>query len=325
MARLNIYSILRYFRLVVNTVAYYCHRSIPPPLNPTLCYRDVTVIIPTISRDLEELEGTLRSILEHNVLIIVACVPDNYEAVQALCKTLSLRISTLRCREPNKRHQVCKAILRVKTKITVLADDDVRWGLNILPWLLAPLEYASFGGVGTSQRARRYSNGSARHTLAELSFNFLGACYLARRNFETRATHMVDGGTSCMSGRTVAIRTSILQDPDFIITYTTERWIDRILNADDDNFITRWLHRNKWKTWVQNHPDCWVETVLENNSVYLRQCLRWARSNWRSNLKSMLIERYIVIYSRIRIVSHNLVSNSVGSSTWNQNMSVSGS
>jgi len=50
---------------------------------------------------------------------------------------------------------------------------------------------------------------------------------------------------------------------------------------------------NGWDIHIQKHPDCEVQTTLENNLKYLLQCLRWARSNWRSNLKSLVIERTV--------------------------------
>jgi hypothetical protein len=190
----------------------------------------------------------------------------------------------------NKRLQVCKAIPFVKTHITVMADDDVIWPSTILPWLLAPFEDKKIGGVGTCQRVRRLETG----TFMEWCYNWLGAVYIERRNFEISATHCIDGGTSCMSGRTCSFRTKILQDDDFLLGFTTETWRGHLLNADDDNFVTRWLVAKKWKTWIQYNRECEIETTLENNSNFRRrQCRRWATSNWRSNLKSLFIERHI--------------------------------
>ncbi|TVY93989.1 hypothetical protein LAWI1_G003143 [Lachnellula willkommii] len=165
-----------------------------------------------------------------------------------------------------------------------MVDDDVTWPSTILPWLLAPFEDKKIGG-----RVRRLKTG----TLLERCYNWLGATYIERRNFEISATHYIDGGTSCMSGRTCAFRTMILQDIVFLKQFRNEKWGKRYLNADDDNFVTRWLVSHQWKTWVQYNPKCEIETTLENHSKFLLQCLRWARSNWRSNCTSLFIERYI--------------------------------
>jgi hypothetical protein len=103
----------------------------------------------------------------------------------------------------------------------------------------------------------------------------------------------IDGGLPCLSGRTVAYRTQILQECDFSYAFTNETWRSFQLNADDDNFLTRWLMNNNWDIRIQKHEECEVQTTLENNSKFLLQCLRWARSNWRSNLKSLVIERTV--------------------------------
>jgi len=65
------------------------------------------------------------------------------------------------------------------------------------------------------------------------------------------------------------------------------------LNADDDNFLTRWMMNNDWDIQIQKHPECEVQTTLEGNSKFLLQCLRWARSNWRSNIKSLVLEQTV--------------------------------
>ena len=69
-----------------------------------------------------------------------------------------------------------KALPKVKTRITILADDDVTWPSTMLPWLLAPFEEKSIGGVGIRQKVKRLVSG----TKAELIFNWLGAAYIER-------------------------------------------------------------------------------------------------------------------------------------------------
>jgi len=181
---------------------------------------------------------------------------------------------------------MCRALPEVLTKITLFADDDVIWPPKILDWVLAAFEKPNIGGVGTCQRLRRADHPNI--------WNFLGALYLERRNFEISATTHLDGGVSCLSGRTVAYRTHILQDPEFTYGFTHEYWLGKYqLNTDDDNFITRWMVSHGWKTYVQYCREAELQTTLEDNPKFLKQCLRWSRSNWRSNLTSMLYERHI--------------------------------
>lgn len=194
-------------------------------------------------------------------------------------------------KQANKRRQMARAIPEVRTKIIVFADDDVSWPRRTLQWMLAPFENEKFGGVVTCQRLRR----AVSPSFSQRIYGFLGALYLERRNFDCAATTHMDGGVPCMSGRTVAYRTHILQDDSFTSGFTDEKWWfgQYQLNADDDNFITRWMVSHGWETYMQYHPECEVQTTLEDNPKFLKQCLRWARSNWRSNLTSLCTERYI--------------------------------
>jgi hypothetical protein len=284
-------STIRYLRLIVHCIAHWRYKSIPIPNSPTFSHRDVTIILPTISTDMDELRQTIQSMLACNPSqIFLVTTKHQHKTIRTLCKSLNSRIlKVLQCPVASKRLQVCRAIPLVNTSITVIADDDVIWPSTILPWLLAPFEDEKIGGVGTCQRVRRLETG----TFMELCYNWLGARYIERRNFEISATHNIDGGTSCMFGRTCALRTQILSDPLFLMGFARENWRGYTLYADDDNYVTRWVVAKQWKTWVQYNSEYEVETTLENNIKFLYQCFRWARSNWRSNYTSLFVERHI--------------------------------
>lgn len=290
------FSLHRYVRLIVNTYAHWVYKSIPKPENPTLTSRHVTVIVPTIENNVEELREPIRSLLACDPfeLILVTTV-DRYQRLLEFASSLKdSRVKIYQSRIANKRLQLREAIPLVKSPITILADDDVTWPTTILPWLLAALEVPTIGAVGVCQRVKRLTNGS----FSARCYNWLGADYLERRNFEISATHHMDGGTSCMSGRTCAFRSKILQDKLFLDGFCNELWGKYHLNADDDNFVTRWLVSHGMKTWIQYNDECMLTTTLENNPKFLRQCLRWARSNWRSNYTSLFIEKHVWRYVR---------------------------
>lgn len=283
----------RYVRLIGHTWAHWRYKSKPIPEKPTFTADDVTVIIPTIHNVFEELRPSLESILAcRPYQLRLVTTADKFEALEKLTKTLPLsdRIKVLCTSMANKRLQVCEALPDVETEIIIMADDDVTWPSTLMPWILAPFEDPEVGGVGTCQRVRRERQGSVTSKI----FNWLGAAYIERRNFEISATHYMDGGTSCMSGRTGAYRSEILSSHDFLEGFKTERWRKFILNADDDNFVTRWLVSHQWKTWIQYERECEIETTLENGMKFLYQCSRWARSNWRSNWTSLVRERYVL-------------------------------
>lgn len=283
-------------RLVINLVSFWTFKPIPLPAVPILTSNDVTVILPSLDGEGEQLERTIASILrnEPKELILVTIDENLHKLYATISKTPAAAQGRLRCmsvKQANKRRQMARAIPEVTTTITVFADDDVDWPRQTLNYLLAPMEMDKVGGVVTCQRLRRAEN----PTLSERMYNFLGALYLERRNFDCAATSHIDGGVPCLSGRTCAYRTEIIKDQAFTSGFTDEKWWfgQYQLNADDDNFITRWLVNHDWDIYMQYHPDCEVQTTLEDNPKFLKQCLRWARSNWRSNLSSLFAERKI--------------------------------
>lgn len=248
-------------------------------------------MIPTIHDNFDELRPSLESILAtkpHELIMVTTA--DKFEDLQRVAKTLSSPNIRIFCTQyANKRIQVCEALPKITTRITIMADDDVTWPSTMMPWILAPFEDPKIGGVGTCQRVKRVREGG----LGLRIWNWLGAAYIERRNFEISATHNMDGGTSCMSGRTGAYRSEILRDYEFLEGFMKEEWWGKILKADDDNFVSRWLVSHKWKTWIQYEQECELETTLEDNIKFLYQCSRWARSNWRSNWTSLVKERHV--------------------------------
>ncbi|KAI9818275.1 MAG: hypothetical protein M1826_001419 [Phylliscum demangeonii] len=278
----------RYLRFLVHCAAHWTSAPIPLPDAPSLTAHDVTVIIPTLDGGGDGLRETIRSCLATAPFeILLVTVEARYAALSALAGSLhTTRLRLFSVPRANKRRQMCRAIPEVRTAITVFADDDVTWPATMLRWMLAAFERADVGGVGTCQRLRR----PARPNV----WSLLGALYLERRNFEISGSTRVDGGISCLSGRTVAYRTHILQDPAFTHAFTHEYWRRQYrLNADDDNFLTRWMLSHGWKTHVQSCKEAELLTTLEDNARFLKQCLRWSRSNWRSNLTSMFTERLV--------------------------------
>ncbi|EON68548.1 hypothetical protein W97_07806 [Coniosporium apollinis CBS 100218] len=284
----------RYLRFIVNTISSWYFRrfqSVPLPGKPTVLRDDVTVIIPTVcGKDTKCLEHTLRSCLENRPYeIIIVTIDRVRDIIAKFAGSIDASIKVMSVPIRGKRIQVAHALHGVKTSITILADDDVIWPSEFLPQILAPLESWGVGAVGTLQQIRRDRNLG----MFDRIWEYLGACYIERRNFEITATSNIDGGMSCLSGRTAAFRTEILQDPKFISGYLNERWAGNTLNADDDNFVSRWLVSHQWAIVIQASQEAVVETALETSSQFLSQCLRWSRSNWRSNFTSTIVERHI--------------------------------
>ncbi|KAK8080829.1 hypothetical protein PG997_008647 [Apiospora hydei] len=225
----------------------------------------------------------------------------------------------------NKRAQINSVIDSIGTSITLLVDNSAIWPTRFLSNALAPFEDPEVGLVGTEKLVERLEKG----TLWERFWNYLGATYLARHSWELMASSAIDGGLFIVSGRTAGIRTSILKDPEFRRGYMDEHILFSFPNpfpflfrrknfiftigpivADDDNYIHRWCvnHGIKAKfqadagAVIQNNGDDHEASSSSSSSVvgiaglgeyprFLQQCLRWARTTFRSNPRMLLSPR----------------------------------
>ncbi|OJD11426.1 hypothetical protein ACJ73_09538 [Blastomyces percursus] len=263
----------RYIRLVRNLIAYSRYKPIhPPDHDPSFTANNITVIIPTLEGSGERLIDSLESIVKNAPhQIILSTIDKNREKAKIIEMSMQNRgskVEVISVPTPKKSHQIAIAVEKVHTDIVILADGDVLWPPCLVPWILAPFEDPLMGGVATCQRVQ--APNTPRISLRYIWW-FLGALYLERRNFDCTATTYMDGGVPCLSGRTVAYRTEILQS--CMEAFVNETWFGKSLNADDDNFLTRWMVTHGFKTYFQSHPDAEVLTSLEESPKYLKQCV----------------------------------------------------
>jgi cellulose synthase/poly-beta-1,6-N-acetylglucosamine synthase-like glycosyltransferase len=294
----------RYLRFVVNLVGFWCYRPSRKPSDPTYTSADVTAVIPTLNPDSKTFHETLKSCANNKpAKIVVVTAGDELYTKARSCvmgkfahQYPKVEFVVLRSQLVNKRAQVALAVPEIKTDITLLLDDHVFWGPKYLETILCPFENSKVGLVGTNKRVRRKEGLG----LWGRTWNMLGATYLCRHNFEIRATNTIDGGVFVVSGRTCAIRTEILGHPEFVPGFVNERFFLGLfgpLNADDDNYNTRFAVRHGWKIKIQYTEDAVMETDLgvEKPLVtkFLAQCRRWSRTTWRSNLCSLITDRSV--------------------------------
>ncbi|OBT73569.1 hypothetical protein VF21_07632 [Pseudogymnoascus sp. 05NY08] len=301
---LALHTPYRYSRLIGNLIGKYLYRPYPVLRNPKYSGEDVTVIIPTITDDMEELRPHFLSILATPIHQLILVTTDNRKA-KLLSFTKDLadpRVQVHSVPIANKRTQLAAVIPTVQTDICILVDDDVTWTCTILPWLLAPFEHPRNGSVDVGMAAIRIRSGP----FFTRCINFLGAVYLERRNFEGAATLTLDGGISCMSGRTNALRTCILQDEAFLDAFCHEKFNGVPFATGDDKMITRWLVQKGWGIGFK----------------FLYQCQRWAGSSWRGNYKTLFVEsnpwavckkqpwtfyaKYIAVFTSMGLITDSL-------------------
>lgn len=292
--------VFRYLRLIVHLISFWRYRPSPVLDNATFSARDVSVVLPTVDPNDSDYLPCLESILMNGprevcIVTVGGANLDLAEKKASLFRTgfPGVIITVSAINEFNKRKQVASVLPTIRTAITILADDHVFWPTqDFVPSVIAPFEDPKIGAVAPHKRVHRVNAGFGWASY----WNFLGCIYLLRHNFELRATNAMDGGLFVISGRTAAFRTHILQDPEFLYGFTNERLffgLFSIPNADDDNFITRWLVRKGWQLKFQQCRNSTMETTLGTYPKFLSQALRWTRTTVRSNSASLLTDRTV--------------------------------
>lgn len=158
-----------------------------------------------------------------------------------------------------------QGLYKATTDIIVFADDDVLWPPQFLKYLITAFENPNVGAAGPIQRLQR-----CHPTLC----HFLGTSYLERRNFNTGACNTIDGSVSILFGRTSVFRRQVLGG-NFVKSFLGDKWDEKVLNSDDDKFLTSWVFRQRWEIKLQFAGECVLETGLEGSvEGFLAQCKR---------------------------------------------------
>ena len=137
------------------------------------------------------------------------------------------------CHNPESENKFL-SILKARGSIIVFADDDVFWPSTFLPYLLACFEDSTV----------RAADGILQYACLPAKCNpsiwqHLAAQRLEKLNIAIPASNYLDGGVSCLSGRTVCYRAEILKAGAFIQSSTNDYWRRKyLLNSGEDTFIT---------------------------------------------------------------------------------------
>jgi cellulose synthase/poly-beta-1,6-N-acetylglucosamine synthase-like glycosyltransferase len=168
----------------------------------------------------------------------------------------------------------------VRRNILVLTDSDVLWQPSLLPYLLAAFQDPSVGSVGSLTKILRNSSISA----AKIPESIMHRLF-AQRYRQLAAMSVADETLTCLSGRTAAYRSPILQNASFIHQFTHYFWRgDQLSDSSDDAFITRWVQERGWKAVLQVAREATVSTWASVSTGKLaRQWVRWTRNSKRSS------------------------------------------
>lgn len=275
----------RYLRYIVHNITGFLYKPALPNERSVFTNRGVAVVIPTVAPNTAAFLKCCESILSNlpRVLIVSTVGKElegdtrnilNRHGLET--RFPSTRFVVVRNDEANKRRQIVEASLHIdanETPITIFVDDHVYWPPTFLASLLPAFDDPKVGLVGTSKKVIR----DRADSLYKSFVNFIACLYLERDNFRIRSEPYIDCGVFCVSGRTSAILTVILQNKDFRQGYSNEMfffaWFGP-LNPDDDNYVVRYVLRNGWKVAFQCMPECTIQTPLGDPQKFWSQVLR---------------------------------------------------
>lgn len=254
---------------------------------------DVTVVVPVYQPG-PSFPDNMASLAQKspNTLIAVAdvtCYEDTcsiFAKVQELYPNVTCRV--IKEYKPGKRPALVAGLKETRTAIIAFVDDDTQWvPMDFLPNLILPFSYDErCGGVGCKQVMRPKGK---RPDIYEI----VSDMRLSARYIEIRATTFVDKCCSCISGRTMAFRTNIIQNEDFYNFFLNEKFFGMQLQSGDDKALTRYLISHDYKQYHQLNNDCKLTTTFESGMRFIKQNIRWSRNTFRSDFSALFIERRI--------------------------------
>lgn len=180
---------------------------------------------------------------------------------------------------PGKRPALAAGVDAADTDIVVLVDSDVIWDADVLKKIKMPFQDPKIGGVGTRQHM--YPTNGTQATLWER----LADIYLdIRYSDEVPATTRWGRAVSCLSGRTAAYRTKLLQS-------LREPFLNETFNgipcmSGDDKRYTCLILQNGYHTWNQLNAQVY-STFNPKFKGFVKQRIRWSRNSFRSDLRAL--------------------------------------
>lgn len=253
---------------------------------PALFYRPMendytttaTIITPVYNEDPGLFRLALESWIANEPEHIIAVVDVTDTTCMAIAESYP-QVEVLPIDIPGKRPALAAGVDRATTDIVVLVDSDVIWEPDVLAKLKMPFADPEIGGVGTRQNM--YPSNGQRPTLWER----LADIYLdIRYTDEVPATTIVGRAVSCLSGRTAAYRTALLQrlrEP-----FLTETFNGRPCMSGDDKRYTCLVLQRGYKTWNQLNARVY-STFKPDFKGFQKQRIRWSRNSFRSDLRAL--------------------------------------
>jgi len=253
---------------------------------PALFYRPIdndynttaTIVTPVYNEDPVLFRRAIDSWIANRPERIIAVV----DVTDTVCMEIAhsyAEVDVIPIDIPGKRPALAAGVDATTTDIVVLVDSDVIWDSDVLKKIKMPFADPVIGGVGTRQHM--YPTNGVRATLWER----LADIYLdIRYSDEVPATTRWGRAVSCLSGRTAAYRTKLLQS-------LREPFLNETFNgipcmSGDDKRYTCLILQNGYHTWNQLNAQV-HSTFNPKFKGFVKQRIRWSRNSFRSDLRAL--------------------------------------
>ncbi len=253
---------------------------------PALFYRPIendydctaTIVTPVYNEDPVLFRRALESWIANRPDQIIAVIDTTDTACMAIaCEYAQVEVIPIDI--PGKRPALAAGVDASTSEIVVLVDSDVIWEPDVLKKLKMPFADPSIGGVGTRQHMHP-SNGEQPTLWERLADIYLDIRY----SDEVPATTRWGRAVSCLSGRTAAYRTRLLQS--LREAFLNETFMGRPCMSGDDKRYTCLILQRGYHTWNQLNAQVY-STFNPKFKGFIKQRIRWSRNSFRSDLRAL--------------------------------------
>ena len=253
---------------------------------PALFYRPIendynttaTIVTPVYNEDPVLFRRAIDSWIANGPEHIIAVV----DVTDTVCMEIAhsyAEVQVIPIDIPGKRPALAVGVDATTTNIVVLVDSDVIWDDDVLKKIKMPFKDPKIGGVGTRQHM--YPTNGVRATLWER----LADIYLdIRYSDEVPATTRWGRAVSCLSGRTAAYRTRLLQT--MRDAFLNETFCGTPCMSGDDKRYTCLVLQRGYRTWNQLNAHVY-STFKPDFKGFVNQRIRWSRNSFRSDLRAL--------------------------------------
>lgn len=253
---------------------------------PALFYRPIvndydttaTIITPVYNEDPVLFRQAIESWIANKPDRIIAVIDVTDTTCIEIAHTYS-EVDVMLIDIPGKRPALAMGVDASTTDIVVLVDSDVVWEPDVLKKIKMPFADPRIGGVGTRQSMMPTSG--KRATIWER----IADIYLdIRYTDEVPATTIVGRAVSCLSGRTAAYRTLLLQQ--LREPFLNETFFGKRCMSGDDKRYTTLILQAGYFTWNQLNARVY-STFKPDFKGFQKQRIRWSRNSYRSDLRAL--------------------------------------